>query len=65
MLHLEKKKKRVKKKNTTMWGLIIWMTLLIKRDYIKKPLLNIYIYIYESFDNRLLVGVEIKFLKLR
>ena len=36
-----------------MWGLIIWMTLLIKRDYIKKPLLNIYIYIYiyESFDN--------------
>ena len=52
-----------------MWGLIIWMTLLIKRDYIKKPLLNIYIYIYiyiyESFDNRLLVGVEIKFLKLR
>ena len=48
-----------------MWGLIIWMTLLIKRDYIKKPLLNIYIYIYESFDNRLLVGVEINFLKLR
>ena len=39
------------------------MTLLIRRDYIKKPLLNIYI--YESFDNRLLVGVEIKFLKLR
>ena len=24
-----------------------------------------YIYIYENFDNRLLVGVEFKFLKLR
>ena len=42
------------------------MTLLIKRNYIEKPWINIYIYIYiyENFDNRLLVGVEFKFLKL-
>ena len=39
------------------------MTLLIKSDYIKKSWLNIYIYIY--LDNRLLVGVEFKFLKFR
>ena len=36
------------------------MALLVKRDYIGKPLFNIYIYIY--IDNRLLVGVEFKFL---
>ena len=47
-----------------MWDLIIGMTLLVKRDYIEKPWLYIYIYIYENFDNRLLVGVEFKFLKL-
>ena len=48
-----------------MWDLIIGITLLVKREYIKKPCLNIYIYIYENFDNRLLVGVEFKYLKLR
>ena len=50
-----------------MWDLIIGITLLVKREYIKKPRLNIYIYIYiyENFDNRLLVGVEFKYLKLR
>ena len=48
-----------------MWDLIIGITLLVKREYIKKPHLNIYIYIYENFDNRLLVGVEFKYLKLR
>ena len=31
---------------------------------IEKPWLNIYIS-YENFDNRLLVGVEFKFLKLK
>ena len=41
------------------------MTLLIKSDYIKKSWLNIYIYIYIYLDNRLLVGVEFKFLKFR
>ena len=42
------------------------MTLLVKSDYIEKSWLDIYIYIYfENFDNRLLVGVEFKFLKLR
>ena len=58
-----------------MWDLIIGITLLVKREYIKKPCLNIYIYkyiyiyiyiyLYENFDNRLLVGVEFKYLKLR
>ena len=46
-----------------VWDLIIWITLSVKRDYIEKPWLNIYI--YENFDNILLVGVEFKFLKLR
>ena len=45
-----------------MWDLIIRMILLVKKDYIERPWL--YIYIYENFDNRLLVGVEFKFLKL-
>ena len=40
-----------------MWDLIIEMTLLVKRNYIEKSWLNIYIYI--------LVGVEFKFLKLK
>ena len=51
-----------------MWDLIIGMTLLVKKDYIEKLWLNIYIYmrvcVCENFDNRLLVGVEFKFLKL-
>ena len=38
--------------------------LLVKSDCIEKPWLNIYIS-YENFDNRLLVGVEFKFLKLK
>ena len=41
--------------------------LLVKRGCIKKSWLNIYIYIYISFgnfNNRFLVGVEFKFLKL-
>ena len=42
-----------------MWDLIIEMTLLVKRNYIEKSWLNIYIYIY------ILVGVEFKFLKLK
>ena len=37
------------------------------REIISKihDLKYIYIYIFENFDNRLLVGVEFKFLKLR
>ena len=42
-----------------MWDLIIEMTLLVKRNYIEKSWLNIYIYIY------ILVGVEFKFLKIK
>ena len=45
------------------------MTLLVKKDYTEKLWLNIYICVCvcvcENFDNRLLVGVEFKFLKLR
>ena len=44
-----------------MWDLIIEMTLLVKRNYIEKSWLNIYIYIYIY----ILVGVEFKFLKLK
>ena len=55
-----------------MWDLIIGMTLLVKKDYTEKLWLNIYICVCvcvcvcvsENFDNRLLVGVEFKFLKL-
>ena len=68
-LHLGGKKSEKKYKNVgyIVWYLIIGITLLVKREYIKKPCLNIYIYIYlyENFDNRLLVGVEFKYLKLR
>ena len=56
------KKKEWKKYNNMRciaWDLIIGMTLLVKKDYIEKPWLNIYIYIY------ILVGVEFKFLKFR
>ena len=45
-----------------VWDLVIWMALSVKRDYIEKQWL--YIYIYEIFDNRLLIGVEFKFLNL-
>ena len=58
------KKKKYNNVGCIAWDLIIGMTLLVKRDYIEKPWLSIYIYIYENFDNRLLVGVEFKFLKL-
>ena len=57
-------KKKYNNVGCIAWDLIIGMTLLVKRDYIEKPWLYIYIYIYENFDNRLLVGVEFKFLKL-
>ena len=40
------------------------MTLMVKRD-ILKILECVYIYIYIYIDNRLLVVVEFKFLKLR
>ena len=40
-----------------------------KRDSMERPLVNIYIYIYIytfwNFDNKFLVGVGFKFLKLR
>ena len=47
-LHLGKKKSEKKYKNVgyIVWDLIIGITLLVKREYIKKPCLNIYIYIY-------------------
>ena len=66
-LHLGGKKSEKKYKNVgyIVWDLIIGITLLVKREYIKKPCLNIYIYLYENFDNRILVGVEFKYLKLR
>ena len=47
-LHLGKKKSEKKYKNVgyIVWDLIIGITLLVKREYTKKPRLNIYIYIY-------------------
>ena len=60
----KKKWKKYKNVGYIVWDLIIGITLLVKREYIKKPRLNIYIYIW-SFVNRLLVGVEFKYLKLR
>ena len=62
----KKKWKKYKNVGYIVWDLIIGITLLVKREYIKKPRLNIYIYIYIwNFDNRLLVGVKFKYLKLR
>ena len=61
-MHLGKKKKY--NVGCIVWDLVIWMALSVKRDYIEKQWLYIYIYIYEIFDNRPLIGVEFKFLNL-